>query len=427
MIRARLAAFLSSRKGIQSIAVLSGGTLVSQAIGFIGGAVQARWFYPPEAQDLQASFASLVAALTPALTLRYETAVLLAKDREEAKLACWLCFVIVVATVLLASIVILILNVAGCHFPAVYIVLPAVLLLQGCTQVLTAWCTREGAFWLQSLQRILQSLFMVIFAVGLFLARGSMSSNLPIALTSTLSVGFAAGALVLMRRGGWPWCRPFPPLSRLLELGRQYSRLPLFNLPMNFIDSGSLAIFVWILGQMGTGVSACYCQALALLRAPMALMGAAVAQVYGTKAARLVAQPKLLLALTRQTAIGLTMFAAVLVAAIMTLGPALFKALYGYQWALAGEFSRFLVWGIASTLIYSPLSLLPTILHQNASQMLLIVLLGCARVGVAFASLHISSTMFLVIGSSALELIFNLLLVGLVFRSILKRVDPRSL
>jgi O-antigen/teichoic acid export membrane protein len=400
---------------LRAVTVLSSGALIAQIISFVGGAVVARYMYPPATQDLQSTFAALLATLAPLMTLRYDAAVVLPSHDQDARHLCWLNLIIgMTSTAVVGAGVVL---VAALH-PAVSVAiwaLPLAVLAQSLTQPALTWCTRKGLFVIQSVARVVQALVLPLAATATFLAFGARPENLPWAMT--LSLLLSGGLLLglLHRTGNLPWrAVDRPSHATLSALAREFRRLPLINTPMNLADLGSQAVLVWCLASISDGVSACYAQTLVLLRAPMLLLGTSVSQVYASRAAQLVDHPVELKRLTLNTILVMSVPAAALASFFGLAGPWFFTTIYGPQWRLSGEFSQLLVWGFACNMMISPVSMLPTILNKNLGHLLQMIGLGAARVVASLLAMQHSDAHELVRNVAIIEVAFNLLFTGFV-------------
>ena len=400
---------------VRAVTVLSSGALLAQIISFAGGAVLARFMYPPAAQDLQSTFAALLATLAPLMTLRYDAAVVLPSHDQEARNLCWLNLIIgMTSTAVVGAGVIL---VSALH-PSVSVAiwaLPLAVLAQSLTQPALTWCTRKGLFVIQSAARVVQAIALPLAASAAFFAFGAHPENLPWAMT--LSLLLSGGLLLglLRRTGNLPWrAGERPPHATLSALAREFRRLPLVNTPMNLADLGSQAALVWCLASMSDGVSACYAQALVLLRAPMLLLGTSVSQVYASRAAQLVDRAVELKRLTLKTILVMCVPATALLVFFGLAGPWFFTTIYGPHWRLSGEFSQLLVWGCACNMMSSPVSMLPTILKKNLGHLVQMILLGVARVGAGLVAIQHSDPYELVRNVAIIEVAFNLLFTGTV-------------
>ena len=400
----------------RAVTVLSSGALIAQIISFAGGAVLARYMYPPAVQDLQSTFYALLATLAPIMTLRYDAAVVLAQREIDARHVCWLNLLIAVATTFAVTFVVLGVAIwSHTATPALW-ALPLAALAQGISQPVLTWCTRKGLFIIQSAARIGQAIAVPVTGALAFVAFGGQPENLPWAMTISLCLSCAFLLFLLSRADSLPWrLRERPSRTTLASLAGEYRRLPLASTPMNFVDLASQAALVWCLAHMSDGVSACYALTLTLLRAPMLLLGTSVSQVYASRAAQLVDKPAELRKLTLKTVLGMSVPASFLTVFFMVAGPWFFTFIYGPQWSLSGKFSQLLVWGFAFNLLSSPISILPTILSKNLYHLLLMAGLGATRVAVSLVAFQHGDPHELVRNVAIVEVLFNILLVVFFF------------
>jgi O-antigen/teichoic acid export membrane protein len=141
-------------------------------------------------------------------------------------------------------------------------------------------------------------------------------------------------------------------------------------------ESGTLVVFGSMFGQTSTGYLT---QTLRVLRAPVGLVGQAVAQVYFPKASRESAEGRSIGRLTRRIVVGLVAVSIPIYLSVLLAGPELFTLVLGPQWKTSGQYAQILSPWLALTLVSSSLSLLPVIRRQQHSALLLNAIETAAR------------------------------------------------
>ncbi|MDN3920982.1 lipopolysaccharide biosynthesis protein [Roseateles violae] len=332
-----------------TLTLLAGGAL-AQALPLLLGPWLTRLYSPTEFG--QFSFIWTVAAnLAVVGCARYEFALPLEGDEEQAGLLMALCARVLLLVLALAGLVGLVL--AWAQELKLAWLLPLAVLAGGTTQWLNLWASRAQRFQLLATARVLQygggALLQLLFGLA---ALGTLGL-----LLGPIVAGLAT-ALLLARpapQGGWAllWRAP---LGRLREIAARHRDFPLLNTPHAFAGAlqDSLAILL-IAAWSGDAAAGYWALALRYLKAPAGLIGGALSQ---TLYPRLVQAGDAgeALRLVRQAIAVLMALALPLMLVLLLWGPELFATVFGERWHDAGELARALAPYIALHFIASPLS-----------------------------------------------------------------------
>jgi len=191
-----------------------------------------------------------------------------------------------------------------------------------------------------------------------------------------------AGIIVLgtglrHRLAGLPWCTT----AQWRACAVKYRRFPQFNLAMTFFDQLTSSLPVLLFANVfSSAYSAYFNLANNVLRLPIGLVGGAVAQVFYEKAARAKDSPVELRRILIANLRPLVLAALPIVLIMLVAGPQLFGLVFGAQWLPAGEFTRFLAFAAAINLVVAPISMLPTILDQQATHLAIAVVTFVMRI-----------------------------------------------
>jgi O-antigen/teichoic acid export membrane protein len=155
-------------------------------------------------------------------------------------------------------------------------------------------------------------------------------------------------------QGGWRALWQVPR-SAWLAVARKHREFPLLNTPHAFAgalqDTLTVALLVAWTGEAAAGF---WGLALRYLKAPATLVGGAVSQALYPKLAQ--ATPDEARAAVRQVMGMLALIALPLVLLLMLAGPAMFAAVFGERWRVAGDLARALAPYIGVHFIASPLA-----------------------------------------------------------------------
>ncbi len=165
-LREHLQRFKPQSASVRNVLKLAGGTAGSQVITVAAAPILTR-LYGPESFGVLATFASILALLNVVSSLRYELAIAVAEDDDEAIALVWLCFVLVAISTALTALGVALL---GNHLvglldqpalkPLLWL-LPVGVLLTGVYQPLSYWAIRRKQFGLLAQTKFRQSIFGV--------------------------------------------------------------------------------------------------------------------------------------------------------------------------------------------------------------------------------------------------------------------------
>lgn len=335
---------------VRATAVLLSGSVVAHALPLLLGPALTRT-YEPEAFGQFALLWALATNVAVVACARYEHALPLERNDNEAAHLMALCGAVLAGTVLLSAAASA--GALALGLPARHAWLAPAVLALGATQWLTLWATRSQRWRQLSLARLVQygggaALQLVLGwwfggVAGLYL--GAVAAAL-------------LAALLLLRpapRGGWRALAQ-TPAQALSAMARKHRDFPLLNTPHAFLgalqDTLTLLALTAFTGDASAGL---WALALRYLKAPATLVGGALSQALYP---RLVQAPDAATArrTVRQSMGALAALALPMALVLLLWGPALFATLFGPAWAGAGELARALALYIALHFIASPLS-----------------------------------------------------------------------
>lgn len=371
-----------------AVGKLSGAALVAQGLAFGVSLLVARHYSPAMTGQLGVMTA-LLGIIVPVSCLRYELALPLPeKDADALHLFRLLLQMIGGAVVL--SIVFCCTALLLPAFNAVFELgwllwfLPLIVLVAGVLNCLSLWCNRIGAFHILSRIRVLAVILngVIVLGAGLvgsassfWLVLGLFISGLGCVLYVLQGLrSLGAGPVPLRLRPEWG-----PPAVKLLK---QFKQFPQFNAPMTLLDqAAAMSPALLFAAYFSTSVTGQFNLCSSVLRIPASLLGAAVAQVFYFRAAKLLKERRKLGQLVWRTSILLIMVAVPMVAVLAAFGPALFEWVFSAKWRTSGEFSQVMVWSSAMLLILSPTSMLPSLLNLQHKHFVIAAGSSVLRIG----------------------------------------------
>lgn len=355
----------------RSVSIVAGGTAMAQSIAVAASPILTRIYKPVDFGGLQV-FISLMALALVAASGRYEVALLLPEDEQSAIDILAVAIVCVCLTAAVAAGAVLI-----CHYhwmlPASMSVLrghmwllPVSVLGGGLYQSLSYWVMRHHGY-----QQVASTKFTQAGAqVATQLGAGCFHTSLGLLL------GDAAGRIIgsgrFLRelwRNYHSQIRAIRP-SRMMQLAIRYRDYPLVSMWGALINASGLALPSLFLAQYyGAQDTGWFALVNRVLGVPGALIGASIAQVYTSEAAKLSrSDPRRLMYIFRKTTRQM-LYAGLAPCILFTLfAPWLFAFIFGPGWREAGEYARYLAFMFYAGFINSPVTMTLNILERQGAQ-----------------------------------------------------------
>ena len=368
---------------LRAILTLLAGGALAQALPLLLGPWLTR-LYSPEDFGLYHLFAAVAANVAVVACARYEFALPMARDDDEAVALRALCLRLLAASVLSSAAAGLGWALwAGVLWP---LWLPAAVGALGLLSLATLNATRAQRFRSLAIARVVQH-------GGGALAQG-LAGLLQAGVAGLIAAPIAA-ALAAVAALGWPGPAR-AARERWLAVARAHRSFPLLNTPHAFLGAlqDTLAVAL-VAASLGPAAAGAWGLALRYLKAPATLVGGAVSQALYPRLAVAGAtataakgikvgadaqggQPGCTAegrALVLRTMALLALLAAPLVALLWWLGPRLFAWAFGPDWAEAGELARALALYIGLHFVASPLGVV-TMAWQAQAWALRLALVG---------------------------------------------------
>lgn len=356
----------------RNVALVASGTAGAQAITMAFAPLITR-IYGPEAFGLLGTFMAIVAVATPLAALAYPIAIVLPRDDRDAvglvRLSATLSFSIAFLaaaalwvggdwlTVILGAQ-----SVAGYLF-----LIPVAMLFAASVQIAQQWLIRKKEFGVVARSAVAHSLILnsAKSGIGLLNPVGAV-----LIVLATLGGALYAGLLFFGARRSYQASaagRKQGPRTSLRELAHRHRDFPLYRAPQNFINAASASLPVLMLAAFfGPAAAGFYTLGRMVMGLPSTLVGNAINDVFYpriTEAAHNVENlPRHIVRATGALlAIGLVPFGLVFV-----FGPWLFSLVFGHEWAMAGQYARWLsLWLFAAFINRPSVATIPVLSLQR--------------------------------------------------------------
>ncbi len=334
------------------------GTGIAQAIPIAIIPILTRIF-SPEDFGLLALYAACVSILGVVATGRYEIAIMLPKDDEDARLLLQLSMLVALFFSFLISIPISIWNAQIARFLgnediAVWLYLiPVSVLFTGIYQALTYWNNRQKKFINTAVSRVNQSLFQGFAQTSLGFLQVSGG------LICGQFVGIVSGSIYLLKKD-----RNYKSLIRKSKInsiqkqGIKYHKFPTYGVWGALCDAGAVQMPVILLTKFySNSVTGMFSLTFRVLNMPTSIISSAIAQVLFQKVVEISqTEPEKLNLYIIKMFLLLFIIYFPAVPVLFIWGESLFSIIFGNEWSQAGVYAGYLVIAVAVRFAVSPLS-----------------------------------------------------------------------
>ncbi|MBV5304828.1 MAG: oligosaccharide flippase family protein [Chlorobium sp.] len=413
-LKDRLSGIFQNNSFAHGVGVLVSGTAASQLLMALAAPILTR-LYTPEDFGMFAVYTGLFTILDIVSSLRYELAIPLPKDDQDAAHVAVLGLLIVVVSTGVTLLLVLFFSkriavLAGVPKLAGYLwLLPCGVLLQGFSTVFNYWAIRTKQFSIISGTQFRRGLGTVAIQLSGYKAGGI--SLLFAAVGSQCIGSFSLGKMI--------WFRPeFRQITwdGLKRAAHRYKQFPMYSTLASFFNSSGSQlpplIFAVLFSSSAAGL---YALANRVLAMPMALVGNAVGNVFFSNAVDAHRKGTLGILVTHLHD-RLAHIAMPPVLVLVVVGPDIFALIFGEKWRMAGEFARWLALPLYGSFVTSPLSQVFSIIEKQGVVLFLQVLLFVTRIIMILVGVYYHSLLLAIALFSVGSLICYLLYVVIVVR-----------
>ncbi|HGS4649246.1 TPA: lipopolysaccharide biosynthesis protein [Vibrio cholerae] len=342
----------------KNVLTLMTGTGIAQAIPIAIIPILTRMF-SPEDFGLLALYAACVSILGVVATGRYEIAIMLPKDDEDARLLLQLSMLVALFFSLLISIPISIWNAQIARFLgnediAVWLYLvPVSVLFTGIYQALTYWNNRQKKFINTAVSRVNQSLFQgfVQTSLGFLQVSGGLIWG--------QFIGIVSGSIYLLKKDrSYKSLIKKTKINSMQKQGIKYHKFPTYGVWGALCDAGAVQMPVILLTKFySNSVTGMFSLTFRVLNMPTSIISSAIAQVLFQKVVEISqTEPEKLNLYIIKMFLLLFVICLPAVPILFIWGESLFSIIFGNEWSQAGVYAGYLVIAVAVRFAVSPLS-----------------------------------------------------------------------
>lgn len=419
--------YFRKSKFVKNVVTVATGIAAAQAISLAFMPFLTR-LYSPEAFGVLAAFTAIIGIITPLATLGYANAIVMPKSEKGANAVIRLSLI---SSSIVSSIALIIIYAFQTYLapilgledqPNLLYLIPISLVLAALLSVANYAAIREGLFKAKSSSYVASNLIINLGKLGLgyIFATG-------ISLIFLLVIGKVINYSILMMsvsKVGVFDFRQWFGTKGVKEAALEYKDFTIYRMPQSILNAATLSLPVLLLSKFfGASEAGQYSVAIAVLGAPILLIGQAVGEVFYPKITRNIeSNIKSALKLVLKATISLTIVSLLVFSPILFFGTDLFKILFGLQWEKAGAFSSWLaIWMIGTLASRACLASLAAmklqsyLLYQEIGALILRVL------GLYIGFYYFKSDLVAVAIFSIMGFLVNILLIVFVFGRMLAR------
>lgn len=394
---------------IKSVSTLISGTALSQLIGFATYPLLLN-FYSPDAFGVFGAYIGMVSILSTLSTLRYDQAIILAKNSKDAGQIVGLCFIIALCYSIALLFLSLIIGMVEPDSPLFglekrYLVfVPFLVFILSAQQVLLYFANRQKKYTQMSKVRVISASGISTAQLGL-----GFSSFYSVGLIIGEIVGRCLGLLFLMRHFLSQLRSVEYSYKQMRKLAFHYRKFPFFDTFSALTNVGSYHIQTVMLPIFfSSEVAGGYFVVLKLAQTPLALISGAITDVFKQKISSETDHQKLRLHFNRMF-ITLLVIGLIPISSLWLFGDLFIRMVLDEKWMFVCEYLKILLPMLYIRFVASPLSYFIFLRQkQNIDLVGNITLLLCAVGAIYFAKSAHEVMQYMAISFSTVYLLYIL-------------------
>ena len=413
---------------LRSVLSLSSATVLSQLIVVAATPFLSRMYSPSEFGVL-AAFTGIAVTVIVVSSFRYDLAIPVQRNDASANR---LIVASLIINTIIAFVTVPIIAIFGTSlaahmnvpliFPYIWLV-PIFVVFSGAYRIYVAAAIRKKNYKLVSRTRISQAVATVCFQICGGVARlGSFG------LIGGFVLGGGVGLFLLVKKIGSPFAiaRVGCNVRLTVRLLKENSRFPKLDMPAAAVDTLGAQLPSLLLAVLfNPAIAGFYAVTYRLLAAPATLIGQAIGQVLLGSARNLCDTGQITLHL-RKVILSLSGLALIpMILGYLFAGPLLVWVL-GSDWVEAGVYAKWIALGLATQLIYSPISTLLLATEGQHVNLTIHVILLVLKVLALLFGYQIGSPLVSVIGVSLANALGYLLAVVWLYRHVMSYSSMRG-
>ncbi len=398
------------------------GTALSQGILIVATPILTRLF-TPENFGILALYLAIVGTLSVVSSWKYELAIMLPDDEEDAKALVFLSIIITIFTSLLVFVILFFLKsylVAITENIKLFIwLVPIGILINGLLQIFVVWGTRNEQYKSVANTRVAQSSVTVFSQLSFGIINFSSLS-----LIYGNVIGIFSSLIYLLYQTSKKCYIQLTNISkkRINDNLSRYKNFPKFQSTSVLINSLSQHLPIILLTLFYSAeIAGFYSLTHRALTAPARLIGNSVRQVYFQRASKIFNKNESIRQILSKSTLGLIKVSIIPFVIIGIFAQSIFIFIFGKEWLISGIYAQLIIVYIFALTINSPSVMTLQILGMQKFSMVYEIFLAIFRflaiyLGYLFYNNHfVSISMFSIVGVT-----FNIYLITYVFKKVKK-------
>jgi len=396
------------------------GTALSQGILIAATPILTRLF-TPENFGVLALYLSIVGIISVVSSWKYELAIMLPEDEEDAKALVFLSIITTIITSLFVLIILFILKgylgVLTEHIKLFIWLVPVGILINGLLQIFVTWGTRNEQYKPIANTRVTQSSVTVFSQLSFSIV--SISS---LSLIYGNIIGILSSLIYLVYQTSKKHYIQLNNISkkRIVENLSKYKNFPKFQSTSALINSLSQHLPIILLSMFYSAeIAGFYSLTHRALTTPARLLGNSVRQVYFQRASKIFNKNESIRRILSKSTIGLLKVSIIPFVIIGIFAQSTFVFVFGKEWLVSGIYAQLIIVYIFTLTVNPPSVMTLQILGMQKFSMIYEIFLAIFRflaiyLGYLFYNNHyVSISMFSLVG-----VVFNIYLIAYVFKKV---------
>jgi lipopolysaccharide exporter len=421
-----------SRHGfLPNVMVVMTGTGLAQVVSACFAPVLSRLYGPGEFGQY-GLFLSVAAVLSAGVTLQYSEALMLPdKDEEAASLFAAASYSTVALTLAFTMSAVFVPSwwLALMKVPRLtgwFWLIPLAALFAGLNQVLTAWCARRKAFKRAAAAQVARSVTTNAAQTAAGAAGWGTGGLIGGTLVGDILVNLGLFFRVVRHDGAL--LRAGANRKQILAAARSHRDFALYSTPQNLMNEASQgAPVILLIHYFGVATGGLYAFAIRVLQLPMNFILSSLRQVLFQKLSEVHNDGGDLHGIFVKTTTLLLGLSLVPAAIGFVFDPWVFALVFGKEWAMAGEYARWLLIWLVPAFCNLPAALVGRILRQQRNLLLFDLGLLASRITVLVLGGWYLSPLQTVVVFSIVGAVFNVSLILFIWRLLVRKTGfPHS-
>ena len=408
---------MNSKKILKNVVTLLSGTVLAQAVPILISPILTR-IYTPSEIGVYTIFFATVNILAILSSGRLELAILIPKHRKDSYLILKLSLVF---SVIICAIALLLLfffknpisNLLGLESISSWIfIIPITSLFLAAFQTYNYWLNRNDNYLAISKGKVLQGTIM-----GFIQVTTSILGTLGLVLGRFISVVLSSLFLVLASRKKSPKILPIDEndLKNVLIKNKDF---PLYTMPNAVLNSFSNNLPLYLLENLYSAkITGFYSWSVRIIQGPMGMIIASIQQVFYREASKKYNNGESLQLITIKTIKHLFFIGLIPYTVIYLFAPQIFAFVFGEEWRVAGEYTKYLIPWFFIVFINSPISSLVLIMGKQKAYFIYEFFLFIFRGAALYLGYHLyNDPKFSVIFYGIVGFVFNFILLFILLK-----------